>query len=820
MVENGTVSPTALQSSGGSPTDASPAIDNSTLEHHHNESSVSEISSSADSATDVHKVENRFFLGCCLVKSPHDSDIVNGLALLEDILSTKADWNHKEVLFNICLGHYRKRDTVQAKILCQKLLASFSNHKDGRNLMKVLQYEVKEMRKSRVVRTLHHHQSGTMPTSPLSSSSMVLDESPTKTGNTSNSVFNDETLAAENATTGVIDVDNIVCPPEYKPILKLFSEDELNNLVECFRSLTQGDSMLDVFDMEQFGEGLSVLQFTDFTYSFIFEYFRKCFSSHMVKAMNLTEISPTNSSEDEKSTTINFAQFLCTMGILLKAPIKLQLTLSFAVLDGRDEKGYLTEADIRHQVEMMLSILQFLSLETIPVDRVTKHIVKELKNDNNLYRISRDEEIRIHLEDFIGNGEKNYDRIIGLGILLKPLSGFTLENTLARRGLHSVCGSKNFTDIFNIMLGIRLAQDMFRPLTRSIQPIDFSTCANFSLSHAKKAHTFTDYAPRVFKKIRSFFQISDAEFLFSLAPETFLGRLFLGSWRALSETESDGRSGACFFYTDDGKYVIKNIPSAESAALKRVLPIYYQHLRSYKSSFLVKYLSLFDYDRRSFCIMTNAFQTQREIHEIYDLKGSVVARSNPNGRVMKDMDLKQVLDIGKERRDRLLHVLWSDIDTLLDLKFTDYSLLLGIHSVHGQPRHNSVSTQSPPEVQANNDPHIPKAPPLPDSLTRGRLTLTEQRDILERERLVVHNGGMKFDLSDMMEPDGGIRSRDGHQIYYLCIIDTLTEYTWTKSAERSLKTFKYGAKRRNEISAQPPDVYAMRLKAFIAKILK
>lgn len=729
----------------------------------------------------IFKIENRYFLACSLVRSQNDSDIHDGILLLQEILQT--NWNKKEVLFHLCLGNYKRRNLVQAKILCQKLLLAYPLYKNGMDMLKLFEYEVQELRKNRRTMVTGQGYSSLVASSPVAQSKGV-----------------DRFIDTQSMVNGMsFNIESVTCPKEYKEILRKFTEEEISHLIACFMKISEDNNILGVFDKEQFGENLSILKFNDFVYTHVFEFFKQTGSLLDGKGVDL------GSSFEDSSNTVNFSQFILTMAILLNGTQEMQLSLAFDAMNAREKKGYISESDIQYYVDMIIEMLHYLSLETIPSDKITKYIIKELKDDSNIYRFSKEEtpDIRITKEDFITNGNKNYGRIVGLGILIK--SSTSKDNEFLRRGVHSICGSRRFKDVLNIMTGIRLAIEMFKPLHREILPIDFSTSAQFSIIHTKGSiNQFNDYAPRVFKKLRSIFQIKEIDFIMSTAPEMFFGKLLFGAWSSLSETQSDGRSGAYFYYTHDGKYIIKNIPQAESLALRRTLSTYYNHVKTYKSSFLVKYLNLFDYNKKSYCIMMNAFSTNREIHEIYDIKGSVVARSNPDGRVKKDNDLKHVLDIGKEKRDRILRVLWCDIDSLLNLKFTDYSLLVGIHFIDGPP------TQSNEAQQDENE----------SSFNRGPLTQIEQRSILEKEQQNLYQGDLIFDLSDIVEQDGGIYSNDRKQIYYFSIIDTLTEYTWTKSAERSIKTFKYGAKRRNQISSQPPEDYALRLKAFIAKILK
>jgi 1-phosphatidylinositol-4-phosphate 5-kinase len=93
-----------------------------------------------------------------------------------------------------------------------------------------------------------------------------------------------------------------------------------------------------------------------------------------------------------------------------------------------------------------------------------------------------------------------------------------------------------------------------------------------------------------------------------------------------------------------------------------------------------------------FVIMNNVFDTELEIHEKYDLKGSTVGRSSQKDVVeidlkkkkniiLKDLDIKEnkkKIKIEKKLKEQLLTQLKSDCEWLQTMNIMDYSLLLGI----------------------------------------------------------------------------------------------------------------------------------------------
>lgn len=63
----------------------------------------------------------------------------------------------------------------------------------------------------------------------------------------------------------------------------------------------------------------------------------------------------------------------------------------------------------------------------------------------------------------------------------------------------------------------------------------------------------------VFRKIREFFGLSAEDYLRSIGPEQLVGNMVLGNLASLSELCSEGKSGAFFYYTADGKFLIKTV---------------------------------------------------------------------------------------------------------------------------------------------------------------------------------------------------------------------------------------------------------------------
>jgi len=78
-----------------------------------------------------------------------------------------------------------------------------------------------------------------------------------------------------------------------------------------------------------------------------------------------------------------------------------------------------------------------------------------------------------------------------------------------------------------------------------------------------KACVFLDYAPQVFHFIRKKFNVEREDYSRSLGPDQILTNLLTGEFNSLSELCSSGKSGSFFYYTADGKYMLKTISKNE-----------------------------------------------------------------------------------------------------------------------------------------------------------------------------------------------------------------------------------------------------------------
>jgi len=197
-------------------------------------------------------------------------------------------------------------------------------------------------------------------------------------------------------------------------------------------------------------------------------------------------------------------------------------------------------------------------------------------------------------------------------------------------------------------------------------------------------HTFKfkDYSPMAFAYLRRMFGVNEFDFLLSVCGNA-----------NFIEFISNAKSGQFFFYSSDGKYMIKTMTNDESKFLRRILPHYFRHCAKNPNTLLTKFLGMYRVKmyhlRRNvkFVIMNSVYYTDKPLSLFYDLKGSVLGReAKPNQDVKKDNDLRKgmpdsAIALPKELRERMREQIVADCEFMRKMDIMDYSMLIGIHHI-------------------------------------------------------------------------------------------------------------------------------------------
>lgn len=238
---------------------------------------------------------------------------------------------------------------------------------------------------------------------------------------------------------------------------------------------------------------------------------------------------------------------------------------------------------------------------------------------------------------------------------------------------------------YGMMCGILNSAGLQNPFKQKLTMDDFMRVDKHCFpASAKLRHPFKfkDYSPDIFRQIRRRFCIDSADYMVTLC----------GDFNFI-EFMSNSKSGQFFFYSHDGRFMIKTQTKDESKFLRRILPHYYKFVMENPNTLITRFYGMhrvkMHHLRRKmhFIIMASVFDTPCEIHGRFDLKGSKVGRRasakerNSNG-VLKDMDLLESgfrLQMSPERRAMLLVQVRKDVEFLKRMKIMDYSMLIGVY---------------------------------------------------------------------------------------------------------------------------------------------
>lgn len=379
-------------------------------------------------------------------------------------------------------------------------------------------------------------------------------------------------------------------------------------------------------------------------------------------------------------------------------------------------------------------------------------------------------------------------------------------------------GHENFVMAYNMLTGIRVAVSRCSGVMRKLIDNDFKNTKSLMFTYEGSEYTpsskynfkFKDYCPEVFKKLRYLFGLDPADYLVSVTGKYIL-----------SELSSPGKSGSFFYYSRDFRFIIKTIHHSEHKNLRKILKDYYYHVKKNPNTLLSHFYGLHRLampfilngkKKIHFIIMKNFFPPHKDIHIKYDLKGSSTGRytnikSKSDDLILKDLnwlEKKEMIEFGPEKSNLFLTQLNSDVLLLKKHNLMDYSLLIGIHDMI---KGSSIQQNNKLSYFDFNSP------------VRSELFNSNVKDPSKNAVLPVNNFQLRFKFLFYGENGGIVATNDKNEplskIYYLGIIDCLTDYSVKKKIESLWKSF-YNSKQ--SISAVLPNKYADRFISFITNI--
>lgn len=334
---------------------------------------------------------------------------------------------------------------------------------------------------------------------------------------------------------------------------------------------------------------------------------------------------------------------------------------------------------------------------------------------------------------------------------------------------------------------------------------------------------FKEYCPQVFRNLRERFGVDDLDYQISLT-------------RHAPYSECNVRSSMLFHRSYDRRHVIKQISSEDVADMHSFLSDYHQYVvNCHGNTLLPQFLGMYrlsaDSEDTYMLVMRNVFSHRLTIHRKYDLKGSLVSREASDKEkvkelpTLKDIDflnVNQKLFVERAEKAQFMEKMRRDVEFLTRLKIMDYSLLLGIHEVW-RPEEEEEGGR----LRTGVSPVSAAPPPAGSSGPVG----TGEEDY-NNLGLAPHMYGQSPETQGLLLGKGpglgdglsvldvyAVHSSDcspRNEVYFMGLIDILTQYDTKKKAAHAAKTVKHGA--GAEISTVNPEQYAKRFMDFIANI--
>ncbi|XP_015226041.1 PREDICTED: phosphatidylinositol 5-phosphate 4-kinase type-2 gamma-like [Cyprinodon variegatus] len=356
----------------------------------------------------------------------------------------------------------------------------------------------------------------------------------------------------------------------------------------------------------------------------------------------------------------------------------------------------------------------------------------------------------------------------------------------------------SINDLNQVPVPVMLLPDDFKASTK-IKVINHC----FNKENLPGQFKFKEYCPQVFRNLRERFGIEDQDYQVSLTRSSPL-------------REEEGKYLGLLLTSYDRTLVVKEISSEEVEEMHRILSGYHQHIVTCHGStllpqFLAMYRVTVESEDTYLLVMRNMFSHRLPVHRKYDLKGSVLAREASFKEKVKELptykdadflNYMQKIYVSDEEKEKLMDKLSRDTEFLVQMKIMDYSLLLGIHDAEREEE-EEMESSCEEDDEDENDLAAPPCSTSPEGIAGYMYSFKPM-------------GPGEFDpYVDMYAVQSAVGA-PRREVYFIGLIDVLTQYDAKKKAAHAAKAVKHGA--GGEISTVHPEQYAKRFKEFISKI--
>ena len=467
----------------------------------------------------------------------------------------------------------------------------------------------------------------------------------------------------------------------------------------------------------------------------------------------------------------------------------------------------------------------------------------------NIQKIKKEENKKNIINKNKNEENKNKDNNKLKSIALKNIPKNKLKTT-----------DESFKILLNTIMGIQIAVESSPDISEIQNVKQYLNSMTYSIQTAnlsknkQEIFMIKEYAGIIFNSIRKLYGYDKESFIQSISPQVFITEMIISNTTSIEELFNTGSSGSLFYYTRDGKFILKTISKSEYKTLKTILPKYYSHLLKYKNTLLPKFFGCYKLIKKIkkkklhvyFIIMMNVFSTSKQIHVRFDLKGSTLGREVLSKKdktnksfddilgkysfALKDLDFdyfKKNIYIDENICNELIEQLNADSLLLKECNINDYSLLLGIHKKNFINNINSSNDLQNNEINTeinatqlyysdndNNDENISTNRKLKGGYSNECLSITSinsyntfrnNSDEKTNNKETFYKS--KNDNREIILDDNGIYNEKKREIYYMGIIDILTSYGGLKICEFCYKSIRYCT---NKMSCISPGKYQER----------